>query len=344
MSQRVLITGHHGYIGSVLTPRLVEEGYDVTGVDAGYFDACTLVPHRARVREWTADIRDLSRADLRGFDAVVHLAALSNDPLGNLNPEWTREINARASVRLAELARQAGVARFLFSSSCIMYGASQAVEVDETSPLDPRTDYARSKVEAERGIAEVAGPGFSPVFLRNGTVWGMSPRMRFDTVVNNLTGAALATGRITIYSDGLPWRPVVHVEDVASAFAAALAAPADRIHNQAFNVGDRTVNHQVRELARAVAAAVPGSMVERLARPDADQRTYRTRFDKIAAALPAFRVRHSLAQGIDRLVGELAPHARRAFDDPRFTRQAWLKRLIESGELDASLRFAGVAA
>jgi len=344
MSQRVLITGHRGYIGSVLAPRLLERGYEVIGVDAGYFDACALAPSWSSLREWTADIRDLSRAELRGFDAVVHLAALSNDPLGELNPAWTEEINTRAAIRLAELARQAGVARFVFSSSCILYGDAGDAEVDETSPPDPRTVYARSKGEAERGIAGVAGPGFSPVFLRNGTVWGFSPRMRLDTVVNNLTASALATGRITIHSDGRPWRPVVHVEDVAAAFAAALEAPAHLVHNQAINVGDRASNRTVREVARVVAAAVPGSMVEQLALPGADQRSYRARFDKIAALLPGFRLRRPLEDGIAQLVRDLAPHAGRAFADPRFTRQAWLKRLIASGAVDANLRPAGVAA
>jgi nucleoside-diphosphate-sugar epimerase len=251
-------------------------------------------------------------------------------------------INFESSVRLARLAREAGVGRFLFSSSCIMYGAASGRgEVNEESPLDPKTTYARSKVRAEKGIAELAAPGFSPVFLRNGTVYGLSPRMRFDTVVNSLVGSAVATGKITVYSDGTPWRPVVHIEDVAEVFRVALEAPTERIHNQAFNASDAGANHQVRKLAELTAAA-SRCEVEFLSRPDADQRTYRTAFDKIRLHLPEFRPRWTVEAGIVQLYAafrEMSLH-RAAFEDKRFTRLAWLRYLLHCGRLDRDLKWA----
>jgi nucleoside-diphosphate-sugar epimerase len=225
IEKRVLLTGHLGYIGSVMAPMLVEAGYDVVGLDSGLFADCTLVPDVARIPEIPRDLRDVRPGDLDGFDAVVHLGALSNDPIGNLDESWTRDINDLASVRLAQLARDAGVERFLFSSSCIMYGMSEVADVDETSPLAPQTEYARSKARSEEAIKALATDQFSPVFLRNGTIYGISPRMRFDTVLNNLVASAATTGRVVVQGDGSPWRPVVHVEDVARAFIHVLEAP-----------------------------------------------------------------------------------------------------------------------
>jgi nucleoside-diphosphate-sugar epimerase len=339
---RVLITGHNGYIGSAMTPHLVEAGHDVVGLDTDYFRECTLVADRARVPEISKDLRDVEPADLEGFDAVVHLAALSNDPIGNLNDRWTEEINYLGSVRLAEMARAAGVRRFLFSSSCIMYGMSEAAVVTEESPLGPRTEYARSKVKAERGIAALAGDNFSPVFLRNGTVYGLSPRMRFDTVLNDLVAAAVTTGRVVIYSDGTPWRPVVHVQDVARAFQAILEAPVEAIHNQAFNTGANDLNRQVIDLARAVVAVVPGCELEVAAQPGADQRTYRSDFGKFARTFPEFRFRWSPEDGARDLyaafsaIGLTTEHVA----DRRFTRLKWLSYLLESGRLTDSLRWS----
>ena len=337
---RIFLTGHQGYLGSVMAARFIEAGHRVTGLDAGYFAECQFIEPLVKTGELSKDLRDVTAADLQGYDAVVHLAALSNDPLGNLNEEWTMAINDRASVRLARLARSAGVERFLFSSSCIMYGASQTAEVNEDSPLDPRTAYARSKVQAERGIAALAAPGFSPVFLRNGTVYGVSPAMRFDTVLNNLTGAAIATGRVIIHGDGRPWRPVVHIDDVARVFLAALEAPRERLHNQAINAAAASVNCQVIDLARAVVAAVSGASLECLASPDADQRTYRASFEKIARLLPEFRPQWGVEAGVEQLVARLRRRGltEAEFKSPRFTRMQWLEGLIGAGRVDAGLR------
>ena len=345
MATRVLITGHKGYVGSVMTPMAVHAGYEVTGFDTGYFAECTLVPDEANVPSIHKDLRDLEPKDLEGFDAVIHLAALSNDPIGNLNSAWTREINTQGSIRLAELAKAAGVARFLFSSSCIMYGMSEAAVVTEESSLDPKTDYARSKVDSERAISRLAGGGFSPVFLRNGTIYGISPRMRFDTVLNDLTGSAITTGQVVLHSDGKPWRPVAHVRDICRAFLHVLQAPVEKIHNQAFNNGENRMNHQIIQLAEAVVAGVPGSRLERLPTPGADQRTYQTDFGKFARTFPEFRFEWTVQDG----VRELAEGFRRIgltnerFTDPKFTRLKWLRHLLDTGRLDGKLRWNAMA-
>jgi nucleoside-diphosphate-sugar epimerase len=290
-------------------------------------------------------LRDLSPADLEGVDTVVHLAALSNDPIGNLSARWTDEINHQASVRLAELAQAAGVRRFVFSSSCIMYGMAEAAVVTEESPLDPKTEYARSKVLAERAISALAGPTFSPTFLRNGTIYGLSPRMRLDTVLNNLVGTAVATGTVVLHSDGTPWRPVAHVQDIARAFLHVVQAPIETIHNQAFNNGDNAMNHQIIELAEAVVRIVPGATLERRPDPGADQRTYKTDFGKFARAFPEFRWRWTIGDGTRELyeayrrIGFTAEH----LHDKRFTRLSWLRHLLDTQQLDGSLRWSAGA-
>jgi nucleoside-diphosphate-sugar epimerase len=338
--QRVLITGHRGYVGSVMAPVFQAAGHEVVGIDTDYYEDCDLlaVP---KVPWRRADIRDLDVQDLRGFDAIVHLAALSNDPIGNLNPEWTEAINRGGTRRLAERAREAGVRRFLFASSCIMYGMAEGGTVDETSPLNPQTIYASSKVEAERDLSALADDTFSPVLLRNGTMYGVSPRMRFDTVLNSLTGWAVTTGTITILSDGEPWRPVVHVHDVSRAFLAALEAPVEVIHNQAFNVGADAVNTKVRDLAEAVQRAVPGSTVEIKAQPDADQRTYRTSFAKFASAFPDFELGYDVERGASELAARLQELGLtfEQFTSDRFTRLKRIDRLISEGRLDDALRW-----
>lgn len=343
---RILLTGHEGYIGSVMAPALVQSGHDVTGLDTGYFAQCTLVADSEGIPSIRKDIRDLDLADLAGFGAVVHLAALSNDPIGNLNDRWTEEINFAASVCLAKLAKAAGVERFLFSSSCIMYGMSNADVVDETAPLDPKTEYARSKVRAELSISGLADDSFSPVFLRNGTVYGLSPHMRFDTVFNDLIGQAVASGKVVIYGDGAPWRPVVHVEDVVRAFSAVLDAPREKIHNEAFNTGAVQLNRQVRELALIAVESLPGCELEILDRPSADRRTYKADFSKWARTFPEFEFKWKPEDGGPELRDSLESIAltRADFEDARFTRLKWLRHLLDSSSVDAELRWTGAKA
>jgi nucleoside-diphosphate-sugar epimerase len=342
MASRVLLTGHRGYIGSVLTPILLAAGHEVVGFDTGYFDDCTLIPTRAEVPEIRKDIRELVADDVTGFDAIIHLAALSNDPIGNLNEGWTEDINHNASVRLAELGRDAGVQRFVFSSSCIMYGMSSTEVVDETSPLDPKTEYARSKVKSERAITEMATDTFSPIFLRNGTVYGVSPRMRFDTVLNDFMGAAFTEGLVQVHGDGRPWRPVVHVEDVSRSFAMVLDAPLEDVHNQAFNNGAEQLNHSVMELAEIAVAAVPGCQLEVLGQAGADQRTYKADFSKFARTFPDFEFKWTPTTGAAELASTFKEIGLSHVDykDARFTRLRWLNHLLESGRLSGDLRWA----
>jgi nucleoside-diphosphate-sugar epimerase len=340
--RRVLVTGNRGYIGSVLAPYLAERGYDVVGLDTGYFDDCTLLADSFEVPTMRLDLRDVASGDLRGVDAIVHLAALSNDPIGNLNAEWTKEINHEATVRLAELAKDAGVRRFLFSSSCIMYGTANVVDVDETAPLDPKTEYARSKVRSEHALTALADDRFSPTFLRNGTVYGLSPRMRFDTVLNDLVGSAFTAGVVRVHGDGKPWRPVVHVQDVARAFRAVLEAPIEDVHNEAFNIGADHLNHQVLELAHFAVESVPDCELEVLANPGADQRTYRAHFGKWASTFPEFEFRWTAEAGARDLSSAFA-RVRLTSDQylgDRYTRLRWLSRLLDKGALDGSLRWA----
>lgn len=345
LRKAILVTGHRGYIGSVMAPHLLEQGYDVVGFDTGYYGDCTLVPDPVEIPEIRKDLRDLTPDDVQGFYAVVHLGALSNDPIGNLNERWTEEINHRASVRLAELAREASVRRFLFSSSCIMYGMSEAEVVDETAPLDPQTEYARSKVKSERAISELESKHFSPTFLRNGTVYGLSPRMRFDTVLNDLCGAAFTAGKIEIRGDGKPWRPVVHVEDVARAFQRVLEAQTEEIHNEAFNTGSEHLNHQVIELAEVAAELVPGCEIEVLSQPDADQRTYKADFGKFARTFPDFQWRWTARTGASDLIQRFAQIGLtyHQYTDARYSRLRWLSGLREAGRLDDSLRWTTAA-
>ena len=339
--KRVLLTGHKGYIGSVMAPILVEAGYEVVGYDTGYFNPCTLVPDPVEIPEIRKDIRDVVADDLKGFDAVIHLAALSNDPIGNIDEGWTTEINHEATIRLAELARDAGVHRFLFSSSCIMYGMSDGGEVDETSPLDPQTEYARSKVKSEAALVEMATDDFSPVYLRNGTIYGVSPRMRFDTVLNNLVGAAVTAGKVNVFSDGKPWRPVLHVEDVSRSFMHVLEAPLADVHNQAFNNGADHLNHQVIELAQMAADSVPGCELEVLNQPSADQRTYKASFAKFARTFPDFEWQWTAKKGADNLAETFAKVGLTAdqYSGERYTRLKWLNKLLDENQLDRNLNW-----
>lgn len=337
----VLVTGHRGYLGSVVAPYLVERGYQVVGLDTGYFDDCTFMSDPVTVPAVRKDVRDLLPEDLRDVYAVIHLAALSNDPIGNLEEDWTRQINHESSVRLAELAREARVRRFLFSSSCIMYGMSTAEVVDETTELAPRTMYARSKAESEAAIRELATDDFSPVFIRNGTVYGPSPRMRFDTVLNDLVAQAFTTGRVRVHSDGRPWRPVVHVEDIARTFELFLEAPQESIHNEAFNNGAEHLNHQVIELAHLAAEAVPGAEVQVEHQAGADQRTYRADFAKFARTFPDFEFGWDARAGAADLAKAFTRQGltREQYEGDRYVRLRWLQRLLSTGRLDHELRW-----
>lgn len=342
---RVLLTGHLGYIGSVMGPRLMAEGYQVTGLDTGYYgEECTFVPDQAPVPTVYKDLRDLSSRDLQGFDTVVHLAALSNDPLGNLRKELTYDINQHASVRLAHLAKEAGVRRYLFSSSCSMHGTGSAEKVDETSPVHPITPYGDSKIRAEQEISELADDDFSPVFLRNGTVYGVSPRLRVDIVLNNLVGWACTTGKVLLYTDGSPWRPVIHVEDVCSAFIAAIEAPIEVVHNQVFHVGSNEENYQIRDLAEIVCSVVPGCGLEYATDHEGDQRTYIADFSKIEAQLPAFQPRWTAESGARELYQAYldANLTLEEFTGSRYIRLKRIDDLLKSGRLDASLRWREV--
>lgn len=338
---RILLTGHLGYIGTALTPMLLARGHEVVGLDSDLYRACTFAGRIAPVPTTCKDVRDVEPADVRGFRAVIHLAGLSNDPLGDLNPELTYEINCRASVRLAELARRAGVERFVFSSSCSNYGAGGSDLLTEDSPFRPVTPYGRSKVLVEQEVSRMAGDGFSPVFLRNATAYGVSPRLRFDLVLNNLTAWGFATGKVLLKSDGRPWRPIVHVEDIARAFIAVVEAPRELVHNQAFNVGRTTENYRIRELAQIVEETVPGCRAEFAPGASPDKRCYRVDCDKIARTLKSFTPRWNAALGAEQLVGAYRETglAAEEFEGPKYQRVAHIRKLLAEGVLDETLRF-----
>jgi nucleoside-diphosphate-sugar epimerase len=341
---RILVTGHLGYIGTVLTPMLLAEGHEVVGLDSDLYRRSTFLERMAQVPSIRKDLRDIELDDVRGFDAVLHLAALSNDPLGNLNPGLTEDINWRASVRLAELAKDAGVRRFVFSSSCSTYGQAGDDFLTESAAFNPVTPYGQTKVWVERDVAKLAGDNFVPTFLRNATAYGVSPRLRFDLVINNLVAYAMATGQVLIKSDGTPWRPVVHIADISRAFIAVLNTPEDAVYNEAFNIGQTSENHRVRDLAEIVAAVVPGCKVEYARGGSPDLRCYRVNCDKAARVLKCFRPQWDARKGAVELYETYKKVGVRVedFEGPKFQRIAHIKKLLADGMLDDSLRFISV--
>jgi nucleoside-diphosphate-sugar epimerase len=337
---RILLTGHDGYIGHVLTPMLLGRGHEVTGLDSFLYEGCGFPTEKAAdVTVIRKDIRDVHLEDLRSFDAVAHLAGISNDPLGDLAPQTTYSINHEASVRLAKLAKQAGVQRYVFSSSCSNYGAAGNDYLTESASFNPVTPYAQSKVWTERDVAPLADDKFSPTFLRSSTAYGVSSRLRGDLVVNNLVGYALTTGQVLIKSDGMPWRPLVHIEDISRAFVAVLEAPRALVHNEAFIVGLTAENYRVREVAQMVAEIIPSAKVTYAGGASPDTRNYRVNCDKIAHRLPSYEPRWNVRRGIEQVCDAFSLHRTSAdeFLSSQFVRLKRIRELQDSGALDQTL-------
>ena len=336
---KVLVTGHNGYIGSVMVPMLQEAGHTVIGLDTYYYEDCTFGPNTPDIPALRKDLREVDATDLIGFDAIIHLAALSNDPLGNLDSDLTDQINHRASVRIAQLAKDAGVRRFLFSSSCSLYGVAGDAILTEEASFNPVTAYGWSKVYVEKEIAQLGDEKFTPTFLRNATAYGVSPRLRGDVVINNLMGYAFTTGEILIMSDGTPWRPLVHVEDISLAFRCVLEAPADLVHNQALNVGSTRENYRVSQLAEMIREVVPGSVIKYASGAGPDSRCYRVDCDRIARLLPGFKPRWTVREGIEQLYSAYKTYGLTADDflGPRYQRIKTIQRLQSQERLDERL-------
>jgi len=344
---RVLVTGHEGYLGSVLVPRLTAAGHEVVGLDTGLFADCTLGPVPEPVPALRTDLREVTAEQLAAVapDAVMHLAALCNDPLGDLDPQLTYDVNHRATVRLAKAAKTAGVPRFLFSSSCSLYGAgTDNAPLDENAPFAPLTPYGESKIRSEQDLVILADDDFSPVFLRNATAYGFSPRLRGDLVVNDLVGSALLAGEVRLRSNGMAWRPLVHADDIASAFLALLAAPRETVHARAFNVGDSGENYLIRDVAELVHDVVGGT-VTFASGAGADARNYRVSCDRIAREVPTFRPQWTLRKGIEQLA-EAYERYGLTLDDLMGERHQRLKRITalrQAGVLDPALRWTEAA-
>jgi nucleoside-diphosphate-sugar epimerase len=343
---KVLVSGHHGYIGSVMVGVLSRAGHEVIGLDSFLYDGCNFGDDAPAVPVLCKDVRDVSAADLRGFDAVIHLAALSNDPLGFLDESCTYDINHRGSVILAKAAKAAGVPRFLFASSCSLYGAAGDDILDETATFNPITAYGNSKVLVEADVSKLADDSFSPTFLRNATAYGVSPRLRADIVVNNLVGIACTTGDVLIQSDGTPWRPLVHVQDISQAFLAVLQSPREAVHNQAFNVGSSQENYQIRDIAAMVQEVVPGCTVKYLEGGGPDPRCYRVNCDKLSRHVPGFRTAWTVRRGVEELYASFVQHGLTREMFAGYVRLGRIQELLRAGRLDATMRWktaSGVA-
>jgi len=338
---KVLVTGSHGYIGTILVPMLMKKGHEVVGLDTDYYEKCTFTGILADVKSINKDVRDIERGDIEGFDAIIHLAGLSNDPLGDYRPELTEEINEKASVRLAQVAKTVGVKRFLFASSCSNYGAAGADFLTEEASFNPVTPYGVSKVRVEAALAKMADKDFSPTFIRASTAYGVSPRLRFDLVTNNLTAWAFTTGLVYLKSDGSPWRPIVHIEDISRAYISALQAPREIVHNEAFNIGTTTENYQIREIAEIVEEIVPGCKVDYAPDAGPDKRCYRVDCNKISRVLHDFKPQWTARRGIEQLYEEYKKVGLtlEEFEGPKYMRIAHIKSLVEEGRLDENLRW-----
>jgi nucleoside-diphosphate-sugar epimerase len=338
---KVLVTGSQGYIGTVLVPLLIAAGHDVTGLDSDLYRRCTFGNGMPNIPFIRKDIRDIEESDLVGFDAVLHLAGLSNDPLGDLNPILTSQINYEASVGLAKFAKKAGVTRYIFSSSCSNYGAAGEEMLNEESAFNPVTPYAVAKVRVEQDVSRLADSNFSPTFLRNATAYGVSPRIRFDLVLNNLVAWAYTTGLVYIKSDGTPWRPIVHIEDISRAFIAVLHAPRDYIHNQAFNVGINGENYRIRELADIVKDIVPNCHIEYAKDGGPDKRCYRVDCSKLSRTLPEFKPQWNARKGAQELydIYKQTGLTLEEFEGPKYQRIGHIKYLLSHDYLDAALRW-----
>ena len=327
---RVFVTGHKGYIGVHLVDLLKQAGHYVTGCDLGLFEGCEWERPVPADRDLVKDVREVSTQDLDGHDCIMHLAAISNDPMGAINAKLTLEINRDASIRLAELAKQAGVGRYLFAGSCSVYGKGDRLDLEETDPLNPLTAYAQSKIETEKAVSKLADSSFSPAFLRNATAYGHSPMLRIDLVVNNLLASAMAYGEIRIQSDGSPWRPLIHCRDIARAFVAFANAPAAAIHNRAINVGGNSENYQVRQVGEQVQRLMPTAKITYTGEVGADPRNYRVKFGLLARLLPEFKLQYNLASGMEELHRKMVEHgfAKKDFESDQFVRLRTLKKRL----------------